>query len=51
MREGWFEPFSWDTDNQGTVVIHTGGEYDSYLQVPVVPPKYQDGDIEYGVKD
>lgn len=51
MREDWFEPFSWDTDNQGTVVIHTGGEYDSFLQVPVIPPKYQDGDIKYGVKE
>ena len=51
MREDWFEPFSWDTDNQGTVVIHTGGGYDSFLQVPVIPPKYQDGDIKYGVKE
>ena len=44
LREGWFEPFSWDTDNAGRHVIHTGGEFESFLQVPVVPPKYQDGD-------
>jgi uncharacterized protein len=25
--------------NKGNHVIHTGGEYDSYLQVPVIPPK------------
>jgi hypothetical protein len=28
-------------------VIHTGGEYDSFLQIPVVPPKYQAGDYVY----
>ena len=33
------------TDNgDGMHVIHTGGQYDSYLQIPVVPPKYQVGD-------
>ena len=33
------------TDNgDGIHVIHTGGEHDSYLQIPVVPPKYQVGD-------
>jgi predicted acyl esterase len=47
FREGWFEPFSWDTDNKGNHVIHTGGQYDSYLQIPVVPPKYRAGDYVY----
>ncbi len=47
IREGWFEPFSWDTNNKGTHIIHTGGQYDSYLQIPVIPPKYQDGDYIY----
>jgi putative CocE/NonD family hydrolase len=41
IREGWFEPLHWDTDNKGKQIIHTGGKYDSYLQVPVIPPKYQ----------
>ena len=41
FREGWFEPLVWDTDNKGRHIIHTGGEYDSYLQVPVIPARYQ----------
>jgi predicted acyl esterase len=28
-----------ETRNQGTHVIHAGGEYDSYLLVPVIPKK------------
>lgn len=51
IREGWFEPLTWDTDNHGKHIIHTGGEYESYLQMPVIPPKYQDGDIKYGTQD
>jgi predicted acyl esterase len=47
FREGWFEPFRWDTDNKGNHVIHTGGHYDSYIQIPVVPPKYRAGDYVY----
>ncbi|MFA9463047.1 MAG: CocE/NonD family hydrolase [Velocimicrobium sp.] len=47
VREGWFEPLSWETDNKGNHVIHTGGKYDSYLQVPVIPPKYQAGNYIY----
>ena len=43
IREGWFEPLKWDTDNHGQHVIHTGGQYDSYLQIPVVPPRFRDG--------
>ena len=34
---GWFEPFRWDTVNQGEHVIHTGGRYDSHLLVPFIP--------------
>ena len=45
IREGWFEPLMWDTDNHGNTLIYTGGEYDSYLQIPVIPPRFQDGDI------
>jgi uncharacterized protein len=29
--------FVWDTRNKGTHVIHTGGKYDSYLQIPNIP--------------
>lgn len=47
FREGWFEPFTWETNNKGTHVIHTGGKYDSFLQIPVVPPKYRAGDYVY----
>jgi len=43
-REGWFEPFSWETRNQGTHVIHFGGDYDSHLLIPVIPPKLTSGD-------
>jgi uncharacterized protein len=48
IREpGWFERLEWSTNNKGKHVIHTGGKYDSYLQVPVIPPKYQAGDYVY----
>ncbi len=47
IREGWFEPFSWETDNKGNHVIHSGDKYDSYLQIPVIPPRYQAGDYCY----
>ncbi len=43
-KEGWFEPFSWDIINKGNHIIHTGGKYDSYFQIPVIPPKYRSGD-------
>ena len=51
IREGWFEPLTWETLNAGTHIVHAGGKYDSYLQVPFIPAKYQDGDIKYGLKD
>ena len=47
IREDWFEPLLWDTDNKGRHLIYTGGQYESFLQIPVIPPKYQDGDIIY----
>ena len=47
IREGWFERMGWYTNNKGNHVIHTGGKYDSYLQIPVIPPKYQAGDYIY----
>ena len=43
VRGNWFEPLTWDTDNHGRHVIHTGGAYESYIQVPVIPPRYQTG--------
>jgi hypothetical protein len=47
IREGWFERANWWADNKGNHVIHSGGKYDSYLQIPVIPPKYQAGDYIY----
>ena len=46
-RENWFEPFRWQTLNQGKHVIYSGGRYDSYLLVPYIPPKYVAGDYVY----
>ncbi len=47
IREGWFERLEWDTNNKGNHVIHTGGQYESYLQIPVIPPRYVAGDYVY----
>lgn len=47
IRQDWFEPFSWDTNNKGRHVIHTGGAHDSYLQIPVIPPRYRSGSYIY----
>jgi len=47
IREGWFEPLSWETDNRGQHVVHSGGGYDSFLQIPVIPPRYVAGDYVY----
>jgi predicted acyl esterase len=45
IREpGWFERLGWETDNQGTQVIHTGGEFSSWLQIPFIPPRYKSFD-------
>ena len=45
--EGWFLPLFFETNNKGNHIIHAGGKYDSYLQIPVIPPKYQAGDYVY----
>ncbi|HJX04082.1 MAG TPA: CocE/NonD family hydrolase [Dehalococcoidia bacterium] len=47
ISEGWFLPSTYETDNKGNHVIHTGGKYDSYLQIPVIPPRYQAGNYIY----
>ena len=47
IRENWFEHLVWQTNNKGNHIIYTGGKYDSYLQIPVIPPKYQAGDYIY----
>jgi hypothetical protein len=40
VREpGWFEHFAWDLRNHGQHIIHTGGRYESFLLVPVIPPR------------
>ncbi len=38
----WYEDarMGFVTDNGGEHVFHTGGKYESYLQIPVIPPKY-----------
>lgn len=33
-RIEWYEPFNFSTLNKGRHIIHTGGKYDSYLQIP-----------------
>ncbi len=47
IRDEWFEPLVWFPDNKGEHVIHTGGKYESYLLVPEIPPRYEDGDYIY----
>lgn len=47
IREGWFEQLVWEVDNRGRHILHTGGKYDSFLQIPIIPPKYQAGDYIY----
>lgn len=47
IKSDWFHDsmMNMQTDNgDGIHVIHTGGKYDSYLQIPVIPPKYRSGD-------
>lgn len=43
-RIDWFEPFKFHTNNKGRHIIHTGGKFDSYLQIPVVPRSAISGD-------
>ena len=35
-RFDWYEPFNFSTINKGGHIIHTGGKYDSYLQIPEI---------------
>ena len=35
----WFEKLMWDTHNTGEHILHTGGQYESYLQLPIIPAK------------
>jgi putative CocE/NonD family hydrolase len=41
--KSWFLPTEVESINQGTHTIYTGGDYDSYLLAPVIPPKYTSG--------
>lgn len=36
---------TFNDNGNGLHVIHCGGKYDSYLQIPVMPPKYESGDF------
>ena len=49
IRTDWYEDNSmaFDVDNGHRHVIHTGGKYESYLQIPFIPPKYKSGDYIY----
>jgi len=50
IKTEWFHDIAMnhETDNgTGKHVIHTGGKYDSYLQIPCIPPKYTSGDYVY----
>ena len=49
IREGWFEPLSWDADNKGKHIIHTGGQYDSWIQVPYIPAKIEEQFAKLGM--
>ena len=45
IRDEWFEALTWDTDNKGNHIVYTGAQYDSYLQIPVIPPRFKDGNV------
>lgn len=52
IKTDWYEDHGMNfyTDNgpEGVQhVIHTGGCYPSYLQLPVIPPKYTSGEFTY----
>jgi hypothetical protein len=49
IRTDWYEDNSlgFDTDNGKQCVIHSGGQYASYLQIPFISPKYQSGEYVY----
>ncbi|MFT8823741.1 CocE/NonD family hydrolase [Liquorilactobacillus satsumensis] len=41
--KSWFLPTEVESINQGMHTIYTGGDYDSCLLAPVIPPKYTSG--------
>lgn len=48
IKSEWYEEqhMDWLDDNgDGKHVFHTGGNYQSYLQIPVIPEKYRSGDF------
>ncbi len=50
IKSEWFHDAAMEheVDNgDGMHVIHTGGKYDSYLQIPTIPPKYTSGKYVY----
>lgn len=50
VKSDWFEDpkVNIESDNgDGIHVLHTGGVYESFLQIPAVPPKYTSGDYVY----
>jgi len=44
--KGWFEGLQYEAENAGEQTLHTGGTFDAYLQIPVIPPKYKSFDYE-----
>lgn len=46
-EDGWFEPLSWHTNNKGEHIVHSGGEYGSFLQIPVVPARNMSSEYIY----
>ena len=50
IKTEWFHDnnMNHQVDNgDGIHVIHTGGQYDSYLQIPVIPPKWKTSTYTY----
>ena len=47
IRQDWFEPLTYVTNNAGRHIVHSGGSHNSYLQLPVIPPKYRSGAYVY----
>jgi putative CocE/NonD family hydrolase len=43
----WPIPFLYEPENKGRHIIYAGGTYDSYLQIPVIPPKHRSGKYVY----
>jgi predicted acyl esterase len=50
IKTEWYEDqrFIFELDNgEGTHVIHTGGKYESFLQIPYIPPRFRSGEYIY----